>query len=107
MQKLQQERLLVAILAVSKAEFILEWIIDHFKKQWDTGLSPSVSQAVRFSLVAMANRVARWCLDLCEEFGGLEECPIVRTFRDLRVTPIFAGTNEIMKEIIAKSLNLL
>ena len=54
----------------------------------------------------MANRVANRCLDLIGDFGMLEECPIVRTFRDVRVTPIFAGTNEIMKIIIAKSIGL-
>lgn len=55
----------------------------------------------------MANRVANRCLDLCGEFSVLEEsCPIARTFRDVRVTTIFAGTNEIMKNIVAKSLGL-
>jgi alkylation response protein AidB-like acyl-CoA dehydrogenase len=55
----------------------------------------------------MANRVADRCLNLCGEFGLLEEsCPIARTFRDVRVTTIFAGTNEIMKNIVAKSLGL-
>jgi acyl-CoA dehydrogenase len=35
-----------------------------------------------------------------------ESCPVVRTFRDVRVTPIFAGTNEIMKSIVAKNMKL-
>ncbi len=32
----------------------------------------------------------------------MEEYPIARLYRDVRVIPIFAGTSEIMKEIIAK-----
>jgi alkylation response protein AidB-like acyl-CoA dehydrogenase len=55
----------------------------------------------------MANRVADRCLNLCGEFAVLEEaCPIARTFRDVRVTTIFAGTNEVMRGIVAKSLGL-
>ena len=54
----------------------------------------------------VANRVANRCLDLCETFAITEKCPIVRTFRDIRVFPIFAGTNEIMKSIVAKNMGL-
>ena len=32
----------------------------------------------------------------------MEEYPIARIYRDVRVIPIYAGTSEIMKEIIAK-----
>jgi acyl-CoA dehydrogenase len=138
MQKLQQERLLVALLAAFKAEFVLDWTIDHLKKQG------AASQAVQFALAEMttefrmirtfldelvvdhmqgldvdmetsmakysssefANRLASRCLDLCGQSGTLESVPIVRTFRDLKVTPIFAGTNEIMRGIIAKRMGL-
>ena len=55
---------------------------------------------------SMANRVADRCLDLVGDYGMMKSCPIARTFCDVRVTPIFAGTNEIMKEIIARSLKL-
>ena len=54
----------------------------------------------------MANRLASRCLDLCGQYGTLETAPIVRTYRDLKVTPIFAGTNEIMRGIIAKRMYL-
>jgi acyl-CoA dehydrogenase len=50
----------------------------------------------------MAKHVADRCLDLMGDFGGLEKCPIVRAWRDVRVMSIFAGTNEIMKSIAAK-----
>jgi acyl-CoA dehydrogenase len=45
-------------------------------------------------------------LDMFGEYGGLEANPLVRTFRDVRVITIFAGTTEIMKTIIAKSIGL-
>ena len=141
MQTLQQERLLVAILARTMAVFILEWTTSYLKEKNDS----DISQAARFALVemvtevsignvfterliadhmegknvvmetsmakywnaSMANRVADRCLDLVGDYGMMKSCPIARTFCDVRVTPIFAGTNEIMKEIIARGLKLI
>jgi acyl-CoA dehydrogenase len=54
----------------------------------------------------LGKRVADRCLDLVGEYGGLEQCPLVRGFRDVRVMSIFAGTNEIMKGIAAKFMGL-
>jgi len=144
MDKLQQERLLVAILAHTMAEFILEWTVDCVRSRRTPKGSRGAIQAEQFSLAelatdirlgrtflesliadhmqgadivtetsmakywttAMANRVADRCLDIVGLPAVSESCPIVRTFRDVRVTPIFAGTNEIMKTIIAKNLKL-
>lgn len=54
----------------------------------------------------MVKRVADRALDFCGRFGMLEACPIARAWRDVRVMSIFAGTNEIMKGIAAKFMNL-
>ena len=54
----------------------------------------------------MADRVADRCIDLCGDFGMLEKCPMVRAWRDIRVTRIFAGTNEVMRGIAAKFMGL-
>ncbi len=54
----------------------------------------------------MANRVAYRCVQLHGGYGYMEEYPICRFYRDVRVFPIFAGTTEIMKLIIAKHLGL-
>jgi len=53
-----------------------------------------------------AKRVALRCLDLYGESGMLESCPVARAWRDVRITSIFAGTNEIMKGIAAKFMGL-
>jgi alkylation response protein AidB-like acyl-CoA dehydrogenase len=144
MKKLQQERLLVAILANTMAAFALDWTIESLRAQSTSNRSGKLSQTAQFSLVEMsteiklgrtfleksiadhmegrnivsetsmakfwntemANRVVGGCLDLCGEMAMLESCPVVRTFRDVRVTSIFAGTNEIMKSIVAKNMNL-
>ncbi|MDI9357796.1 MAG: acyl-CoA dehydrogenase family protein [Phycisphaerales bacterium] len=44
------------------------------------------------------------CLQMFGGYGFMEEYPIARLYRDVRVIPIFAGTSEIMKEIIAKMI---
>ena len=54
----------------------------------------------------MANRVADRCLQLHGGYGYCDEYAISRAWRDLRVTRIFAGTNEIMKTIIARFMGL-
>jgi len=54
----------------------------------------------------MANRVVSLCLDLYRDYGYLEDYKVGRFFRDARAHPIYAGTNEIMKRIIAKVLGL-
>ncbi|MCG6909282.1 MAG: acyl-CoA dehydrogenase family protein [Deltaproteobacteria bacterium] len=54
------------------------------------------------SLNQMIDRV----LDLFGDYGLLEANFLVKVFRDVRVITIFAGTTEVMKTIIAKSLGL-
>jgi acyl-CoA dehydrogenase len=44
------------------------------------------------------------CLQLFGGYGYMLEYPIARAFLDARVQPIYAGSNEIMKEIVARSL---
>ncbi len=55
----------------------------------------------------MANRVAYQCVQLHGGYGFMDEYPISRYYRDIRIFPIFAGTTEIMKQIVAKNMGLL
>ena len=144
MKKLQQERLLVAILAVSMARNMLDWTVEYCRHALQNQEPMTKSQATRFALVEMetelkvgtaflndlvmahmenedvtaetsmakywcsekANEVANRCLELVGRKSASEDCPIVRMWRDVRIHTIFAGTNEIMKNIIAKSMKL-
>jgi acyl-CoA dehydrogenase len=54
----------------------------------------------------MVKRIADRALDFCGSFGTLESCQVARAWRDVRVMSIFAGTNEIMKNIAAKFMGL-
>jgi acyl-CoA dehydrogenase len=49
-------------------------------------------------------RVVDRCLQLFGGYGFMDEYPISRIYRDARVMRIYAGTNEIMKLVIARSL---
>ena len=57
-------------------------------------------------LTEMANRTAYHCLQLHGGYGYMEEYLICRLSRDVRVQTIVAGTNEIMKLIVARSMKL-
>jgi acyl-CoA dehydrogenase len=49
-------------------------------------------------------RLADRCLQLFGGYGYMDEYPISRIYRDARVMRIYAGTNEIMKLLISRSL---
>jgi acyl-CoA dehydrogenase len=54
----------------------------------------------------LGKKVATECLQLHGGYGYMEEYEIARRFRDIQVMSIYAGTNEVMKTIIAKNLGL-
>ena len=50
-------------------------------------------------------RVVDECLQLHGGYGFMNEYPIARLYADMRVGRIYGGANEVMKEIIARSLD--
>ena len=54
----------------------------------------------------MGGQVVDECLQLFGGYGYMLEYLVVRAYMDVRVQCIFAGTNEIMKTIIAKQMDL-
>jgi acyl-CoA dehydrogenase len=54
----------------------------------------------------MASEVIDTCLQLFGGYGYMLEYPVTRAYMDARVQRIYAGTNEIMKIIIAKQMGL-
>ena len=82
--------------------FIDKLIMDHIE-----GKNVVIEVAMaKYWTTDMAFRVADRCLQLFGGYGYCEEYPIARAWRDIRVTRIFAGTNEIMKGIAAKFMGL-
>ncbi len=82
--------------------FIDRLIADHMAGK---NLSKEISMA-KWWITDMNFRVVHECLQLFGGYGYMEEYPICRAFRDFRVESIFAGSNEIMKHIIAKQMGL-
>lgn len=50
----------------------------------------------------LMNEITYKCQQMFGGYGFMEEFPIGRIYRDVRVVPIYGGTSEIMKEVIAK-----
>jgi len=80
--------------------FVDECIQLHIEGQLDI---PTVAMA-KLWCSERAQKVADMCLQLHGGYGYMNEYPIARAWADLRVSQIYAGTSEIMKEIIARSL---
>lgn len=55
-------------------------------------------------LTDLQSRVADECLQLFGGYGYMKEYPISRLYVDARVQRIYGGANEVLKEIIARSL---
>lgn len=75
--------------------------------QWEQGEYPvkEISMAKLFA-GQVCNRVADEALQIFGGAGYMLEYPIQRNWRDQRLIRIGAGTDEVMKEIIAKQLGL-
>jgi len=82
--------------------FVEKLIMDHMEGE---KIVVEVSMA-KYWTTDMAMRVADGCVQLHGGYGYCEEYPIARAWRDARVMSIFAGTNEIMKNIVAKFMGL-
>ncbi len=57
-------------------------------------------------LTEMQDRVIDACVQLHGGYGYMWEYPVARLYADSRVQRIYGGTNEIMKELISRSLPL-
>src|SRR5215475_9049280 len=72
----------------------------HLAKQLDT----VTASMAKYWLTDLQNKIVDRCLQLFGGYGYMDEYPISRMYRDARVQRIYAGTNEIMKLLIARSL---
>lgn len=52
----------------------------------------------------MQNEILDHCVQLHGGYGYMNEQRVARAWRDARVTKIWAGSNEIMKELIGREL---
>ena len=144
MQKLQQERLVIAITSMASCRRALEDTMAYVKERRAFGQPIAGFQNTQFTLAELWTEVevgqafvdkllaahvrhedivmevsgAKWwttdlqkrvvgeCLQLHGGYGFMLETPIAVDYADAAVQSIYAGTNEIMKVIIARRLGL-
>lgn len=144
MEKLQQERLVTAIGALTSARRCLDDTVAYTRQRKAFGQPIAAFQNSQFKLAEMATEVevgqafvdrcmaahvrgdeivaevsmAKWwvtdllkkvtsqCLQLHGGYGFMLEFPVATDYADAAVQSIYAGTNEIMKVIIARRMGL-
>ncbi|NDZ96122.1 acyl-CoA dehydrogenase [Streptomyces sp. SID6673] len=72
----------------------------------DGELSGADAARVKLFCTEMQARAVDRCLQLFGGYGYMMEYPIARLYTDARVARIYAGTSEVMRTIVAKSLGL-
>ena len=78
---------------------------DHCVERHVAGQLDTVTASMaKYWLTDLQNKIVDRCLQLFGGYGYMDEYPISRMYRDARVQRIYAGTNEIMKVVIARSL---
>jgi acyl-CoA dehydrogenase len=69
-------------------------------------LDTATASMAKYWSTDMEGKVLDECLQLHGGYGFMWEFPISQAYVDARVTRIYGGTNEIMKEVISRSLGL-
>jgi alkylation response protein AidB-like acyl-CoA dehydrogenase len=86
---------------------IARTFVDECVRQLATGELTAVDAALaKWWCSELQNKVADRCLQLHGGYGYMDEYPVSKAWRDARVQMIYGGTNEIMKEIIGRSMGL-
>ena len=101
----QYNKFLIAEL-VTKMEvataYVDAGVIAHTKRQ----LTAVDAAKAKWWSAQVQNEVLDSCLQLHGGYGFMNEYRVGRAWRDARVTKIWAGSNEIMKELIGRDLGL-
>ncbi len=94
------------VLAECKSEATMARVFhDHCIERYLAGALDTVTASMaKYRLTDILGTIVDRCLQLFGGYGYMEEFPISRLYRDARVMRIYAGTNEIMKVLIARSL---
>ncbi len=81
--------------------------VDRCIEELNAGeLSPESAAMAKWWTSELQKRVVDSCVQLHGGYGYMLEYPIARMYLDARVQSIYAGTNEIMKEIIGRSMGV-
>ncbi|MGH3470525.1 MAG: acyl-CoA dehydrogenase family protein, partial [Nocardioidaceae bacterium] len=90
----------------TEADVVRAYVDRCIAEHVDGGLGPVDAAKVKWWSTELQKKVVDSCLQLFGGYGYMSEYPIARAFLDARVQTIYGGTTEIMKEIVARSLEL-
>ena len=95
-------------LAEMKTEIELATVyVDHAVMALNADeLSAEDAAMAKWWCTELQGRVVDRCLQLHGGYGYMLEYPIARAYADARITRIYGGTTEIMKEIVGRSLGV-
>jgi acyl-CoA dehydrogenase len=74
------------------------------QRHLDGGLDATTAAMAKWWLTEQQVTVVDRCLQLYGGYGYMREYPIARMYADARVQKIYGGANEIMKDLVARSL---
>ncbi|TDK49000.1 acyl-CoA dehydrogenase family protein [Antarcticimicrobium luteum] len=90
----------------TKAELLRAFINDCITRLQAGELDAATASMAKYWGSQTQNEVVHECLQLFGGYGYMMEYPIARLYADSRVQMIYGGTNEIMKELIARSMDV-
>jgi acyl-CoA dehydrogenase len=88
----------------TEARIARVFIDDCIQKVIEGRLDTVTASMAKWWCTDLQQKIVDECLQLFGGYGYMTEYPIARMFVDARVQRIYGGTNEIMKELIARSL---
>jgi alkylation response protein AidB-like acyl-CoA dehydrogenase len=101
----QYNKFLIAEL-VTKAEVTQAYVDNAIVAHDEDRLSAVDAAKVKWWSAEVQNEILDACVQLHGGYGYMNEYRVARAWRDARVTKIWAGSNEIMKELIGRDLGL-
>jgi len=90
----------------TKAELLRCFVNDGIARLEAGTLDAATASMAKYWGTQTQNEVMHECLQLFGGYGFMMEYPIARLYADSRVQMIYGGTNEIMKELIARSIDV-
>ena len=88
----------------TEIDFCRAYLDRCMELQLEEKLGIDAAAAAKYKISEMFSKVVDECLQLHGGYGYMMEYPIARAYIDNRANRIYAGTNEIMKELISRSL---
>ncbi len=88
----------------TEIDFCRTYLDRCMQLQLEERLGIDAAAAAKYKISDMFSKVVDDCLQLHGGYGYMMEYPIARAYIDNRANRIYAGTNEIMKELISRTL---